>query len=262
MLAIGFFLLWASYLQENSTIVNERSLSSNRVDSIPNSSNGTEKRPSTVSSPRNNNVQSKSEEYSAIAFSDEKMEELYSEGYKIYKDAEREQSSAGFFKAGTSYDHSYKAFWGDNVFGGVNYQSFLNNIGLSGIAGEEGAKKIIQVAQESLVVSCECYAKALSIDPNHYESNLRLATALTVALQVDAALPYWRKLVQANSSQTAQALIVDSMGFAHRSIAAKEVIYRLGFGGFPQSFSSSYLEQQAIASTMLRSSPYLMKTIL
>jgi hypothetical protein len=40
-----------------------------------------------------------------------------------------------------------------------------------------------------------------------------------------------------------------------------EIIYRLGLGGFPQSFSSAYQQQKAIASKKLRSSPYLVKNI-
>lgn len=266
ILAIGFGILWLSWFEEKQKENSQTSSSGYKFSenqtteddspSIAISRESIEEKPR-VEYNKISEVQSKGSER---AFSEEKMKEINSQAYELYQQAVSQPSTEAFFKAGEAYDRSYSSFWGDNVFGGVDYRSFLANLGVSSI-GEAGAKQMIETAQESLVISCECYVKALSTNPDHYWSNLHLATALAASLQVDAALSYWRKSLQLNQPDTSQALLGDSMGFDHRSVAVKEIIYRLGLGGFPQSFSSTYQQQKAIASKKLRSSPYLVKNI-
>ncbi|MCT7990612.1 hypothetical protein [Laspinema olomoucense] len=266
ILAIGFWLLWISWSEEQQKNTSappssdyessENNRTYDNLSTVPISTELLVEKPP-VEPPQISEVQSQSSER---AFSEEKMKEINSKGYELYKQAVSQPSTEAFLKAGLAYDHSYSSFWGDNVFGGVDYQSFLTSLGVSSI-GEAGAKQMIETAQESLVISCEFYIEALSTNPEHYWSNLHLATALAASLQVDAALPYWRKSLQLNQPDTSQALLGDSMGFDHRSIAVKEIIYRLGLGGLPQSFSSAYQQQKAIASKKLRSSPYLVNNI-
>lgn len=266
ILAIGFWLLWLSWCEEKQRSTSQ----SHSSDSEPSENNRTYdnsspvpiSRESLVENPRVESdelseVQSKG---SNLAFSEEKLKEINPKGYELYEQAVSQPSAEAFLKAGLAYDRSYSSFWGDNVFGGADYHSFLANLGVSSI-GEAGAKEMIETAQDSLVISCECYVNALSTNPDCYWSNLHLATALAASLQVNAALPYWRKSLQINQSDTSQALLGDSMGFNHRSVAVKEIIYRLGLGSFPQSFSSAYQQQKAIASKKLRSSPYLVNNI-
>lgn len=256
--------------EKKASLVNNRREIGNIPSVIPDSSSLN----SNNLSPSAKNLEQK------ILFSSEKMEHINSDGYKLYRRGEETQNSELFYKAGEAYDRSYDAFWGDHVFGKTDYRSFLDNLGLSeGIVDEEGVKELIKAQQESLAVSCECYAKCLALEPNHYKANLRLATALTVALQVDVSLPYWRKALAINRSDTLQALIADSTGFNHRSIAAKEVIKHLklqqsdhpewagslaAFGEVINQFeasdktqkNSSFLQQKAIASDFLNHSAY------
>jgi len=266
ILAIGFWLLSLSWFEEKQKDNSETSYSdyefSENQTTDDDSSTIPISKESIVDKPRveYNEISEVQSKGSDQAFSEEKMKEINSQGYQLYQQAVSQPSTEAFLKAGLAYDRSYNSFWGDNVFGGVDYRSFLANLGVSSI-GEAGAKQMIETAQESLVISCECYVKALSTNPDHYWSNLHLATALAASLQVDAALLYWRKSLQLNQRDTSQALLGDSMGFDHRSVAVKEIIYRLGLGGFPQSFSSAYQQQKAIASKKLRSSPYLVKNI-
>lgn len=266
ILAIGFWLLWLSWSEEqrqhtSAPPSSDYEYSENNT-TYDNSSTLPISRESSMEKPRveSHEISEVKSNSSEPAFSEKKMKLINSKGYELYKQAVSQPSSEAFLKAGLPYDHSYSSFWGDNVFGGVDYRSFLANLGVSSI-GEAGAKQMIETAQESLVISCECYVKALSTNPDCYWSNLHLATALSASLQVDAALPYWRQCLQLNQSDTSQALLGDSMGFDHRSVAVKEIIYRLGLGGFPQSFSSAYQQQKAIASKQLRSSPYLVNNI-
>jgi tetratricopeptide (TPR) repeat protein len=228
ILAIGFWLLWLSWSEEkqqntSDPLSSDDEFSENKTtdedsSSIPIS------RESIVDKPRveYNEISEVQSKGSDRAFSEEKMKEINSKGYELYQQAVSQPSAEAFFKAGEAYDRSYSSFWGDNVFGGVDYRSFLANLGVSSI-GEAGAKQMIETAQESLVISCECYVKALSTNPDHYWSNLYLATALAASLQVDAALSYWRKSLQLNQPDTSQALKGDSMGFDHRSVAVKEL---------------------------------------
>lgn len=51
------------------------------------------------------------------------------------------------------------------------------------------------------------------------------------------------------------------MGFDYRSIAAKEVIYRLGLGGLSQNLSPNFIQKQALARKLLRSNGYLIQKI-
>ncbi len=272
ILGIGFYLVWLSWEQDNSSHSSLQPRNSNNaIDKsfTPEVSRLDAENTQGAKADHSNSQDLAGNNYAnSKAFLDEKMQELNSKGYELYQQAEKEQSAEIFFKAGDAYDRSYSSFWGDNVFGGVDYQAFLANfLGRMGrFVGEEGAKEIIKNAQESLVISCEFYLRSISINPNYYDSYLRLATALTVALQVDAAIIYWRKLLQIIDSEILKAeilkaLLADSMGWDHRSTATKEVIYRLGLGGYPQTFSPQYIEQKAIALNMLQSSPYLVTHI-
>jgi hypothetical protein len=250
-IGIGFLLLLVSYSEENANAAIKSSLNNNYQAQHQSDSRS-----------QNDYAPRQPQKSLTNAFSENKMREIDSKGYEFYQEAVKQKSADLFLKAGNAYDHSYKSFWGDNVFGQVDYYQFLEQLMMSSIMGEEEAEQMIHIAQESLVISCECYAKTLEIEPYNYEANLKLATALTVALQVQFALPYWNRLFQINDTVTAKCLIADSMGFNHRSIAVKEVIYRLGLGGSPQGFSQNYLEKQNLASKMLHSSPYLANNIL
>lgn len=285
ILGIGFYLIWLSWAQDkgnrsslearnNKPLANDsykqglseskdRSMIQSGDESYNQEVSNFERKDDQCAIPDStDSTEHTDKDFNSLAFSEEEMKQINSKGYELYQQAEREQSAEMFFNAGVAYDRSFKAFWGDNVFGGGSYRDFLANMGVSEIlVGEEGVKNLIKDTQRSLVISCECYIKSLSIDLNHYESNLRLATALTVALQVDLALPYWRKLLQMDRSETMKALLADSMGSNHRSTAAKEVIYHLRLGDCPQTLSSSYLEQKLIASQILQSSPYLANKI-
>ncbi|MEX6776015.1 hypothetical protein [Limnospira fusiformis] len=133
------------------------------------------------------------------------------------------------------------------------------------VVGMETAKQeattIIKNSRDSLVISCLCYLKAIKLDSNHYWSTLKLATALTAALQIEASLTYWRQALNLEKQDTLSALTADSMGFDNRSTAAKEVMYKLGLGSNPQDFDSHFLKQQAIAKKLLCDHPYLSDNI-
>lgn len=195
-----------------------------------------------------------------------KMQTLNPEGYKLYQKAEQSQDPHIFFQAGEMYDRSYSSFWGDGIFSGNYDRHFIKMLGISiDVVGMETAKQeattIIKNSRDSLVISCLCYLKAIKLDSNHYWSTLKLATALTAALQIEASLTYWRQALNLEKQDTLSALTADSMGFDNRSTAAKEVMYKLGLGSNPQDFDSHFLKQQAIAKKLLCDHPYLSDNI-
>lgn len=206
--------------------------------------------------------QPRSQNNSAIA----KMQTLHPEGYKLYQQAEKSQDSALFFQAGEMYDRSYSSFWGDGIFSGNYDRNFIRNLGISidGVGMEmakQQAVNIIKNSRESLVVSCECYLKTIKLDPSHYWATLRLATALTAALQIQASLTYWQQALNLEKGDTLSALKADSMGFDNRSTAAKEVMYQLGLGSSSQAFDANFVKQQAIAKKLLCANTYLLRNI-
>jgi len=233
-----------------------------------------------------------------LAFSTEKMSALSSDGFQVYQNAESNPSAEKFFKAGEAYDRSYESKWGDYIFAGGRWQEFIENFGLSSeFIPEEGAKKFIRESQESLVVSCECYIKALKQNPNHYFANLHLATALTAALQVEAAIPYWAKSLQLKSADTMRALVADSQGLNNKGVGTRLVTEYLGLGQLsysnllfndeskiygeialridnalnilrslsPQNYKQTsvqfYVKQRKFANNLLMSSPLVRNTI-
>ncbi|MGC9525732.1 MAG: Yip1 family protein [Limnospira sp.] len=206
--------------------------------------------------------QPRSQNNSAIA----KMQTLHPEGYKLYQQAEQSRDSALFFQAGEMYDRSYSSFWGDGIFSGNYDRHFIGSLGISieGVGMEiakQQATKIIKNSRESLVISCECYLKTIKLDPEHYWATLKLATALTAALQIEASLTYWRQALNLDKRDTLSALTADSMGFDNRSTAAKEVMYKLGLGSSSQEFDANFIKQQAIAKKLLCANPYLLAHI-
>jgi len=206
--------------------------------------------------------QPRSQNNSAIA----KMQTLHPEGYKLYQQAEKSQDSALFFQAGEMYDRSYSSFWGDGIFSGNYDRNFIRNLGISidGVGMEmakQQAVNIIKNSRESLVVSCECYLKTIKLDPSHYWATLRLATALTAALQIQASLTYWQQALNLEKQDTLSAIKADSMGFDNRSTAAKEVMYQLGLGDSSQAFDANFVKQQAIAKKLLCANTYLLRNI-
>lgn len=195
-----------------------------------------------------------------------KMQTLHPEGYKVYQQAEQSQDPNIFFQAGEMYDRSYSSFWGDGIFSGKYDRHFIRMLGISiDVVGMETAKQeattIIKNSRDSLVISCLCYRKAIKLDSSHYWATLKLATALTAALQIEASLTYWRQALNLNQRDTLSALTADSMGFDNRSTAAKEVMYKLGLGSNPQQFDSNFIKQQAIAKKLLCDNPYLSDNI-
>lgn len=206
--------------------------------------------------------QPRSQNNSAIA----KMQTLHPEGYKLYQQAEQSRDPALFFQAGEMYDRSYNSFWGDGIFSGNYDRNFIGSLGISieGVGMEmakQQAAKIIKNSRESLVVSCECYLKTIKLDPSHYWATLKLATALTAALQIQASLTYWQQALNLEKQDTLSALKADSMGFDNRSTAAKEVMYQLGLGGSSQAFDANFIKQQAIAKKLLCANSYLLRNI-
>jgi len=245
-------------------------------------------------SPSNNPGQTKDPMVMQLAFSKEKMADINQKGYELYQQAQAQQDPELYFEAGENYDRSYDSIWGDNIFAGRSWREVINNFGLPPeMVGETGVQKLIQTAQESLVVSCECYIMALSIAPDHFMANLHLATALTAGLQVRAALPYWAKSLDLNYSDALRALVADSDGLFNKGEATKAVTELLGLGqlsyaslmalpdvrfygelatflddrleklkysflkGSLKTTIGCYREQQALASKMLRQSPLL-----
>ena len=195
-----------------------------------------------------------------------KMKQLNPQGFAIYEQAQAELNSEKLFQAGEAYDHSYSSFWGDGIFAGQYDRHFFEQLGISAKnlgaeQAQESAKRIMAHARESLMISCQCYMQALSLNPDHYWANLKLATALTAALQINASLSYWKQALKLNESDTSRALFADSMGFDYRSIAAKEVIYRLGLGGSSQNLSPNFIQKQQLARKLLRSNGYLIQKI-
>ncbi|OIP69362.1 MAG: hypothetical protein AUK43_13025 [Oscillatoriales cyanobacterium CG2_30_40_61] len=195
-----------------------------------------------------------------------KMKQLNPKGFAVYEQAQAELNSEKLFQAGEAYDHSYNSFWGDGIFAGQYDRHFFEQLGISAKNGgaeqaQESAKRIMAHARESLMISCQCYLQALSLNPDHYWANLKLATALTAALQINASLSYWKQALKLNESDTSRALFADSMGFDYRSIATKEVIYRLGLGGLSQNLSPNFIQKQKLARKLLRSNGYLIQKI-
>ena len=195
-----------------------------------------------------------------------RMKTLNSPGYKIYETAKLQSNCEQYYQAGEAYDHSYNSFWGDGIFAGQYDRHFFEQLGISAKNGgaeqaKESAKRIMAHARESLMISCQCYVQALSLNPDHYWANLKLATALTAALQINACLSYWKQALKLNESDTSRALFADSMGFDYRSIATKEVIYRLGLGGLSQNLSPNFIQKQQLARKLLRSNGYLIQKI-
>jgi len=195
-----------------------------------------------------------------------KMKQLNPQGFAMYEQAQAELNSEKLFQAGEAYDHSYSSFWGDGIFAGQYDRHFFEQLGISAKNGgaeqaKESAKRIMAHARESLMISCQCYVQALSLNPDHYWANLKLATALTAALQINASLSYWKQALKLNESDTSRALFADSMGFDYRSIATKEVIYRLGLGGSSQNLSPNFIQKQELARKLLRSNAYLIQKI-
>ena len=194
------------------------------------------------------------------------MKKLNSPGYKLYETAKLQSNCEQYYQAGEAYDHSYNSFWGDGIFAGQYDRHFFEQLGISAKNGgaeqaKESAKRIMAHARESLMISCQCYVQALSLNPDHYWANLKLATALTAALQINACLSYWKQALKLNESDTSRALFADSMGFDYRSIATKEVIYRLGLGGSSQNLSPNFIQKQELARKLLRSNAYLIQKI-
>lgn len=195
-----------------------------------------------------------------------RMKKLNSPGYKLYETAKLQSNCEQYYQAGEAYDHSYNSFWGDGIFAGQYDQHFFEQLGISAKNGgaeqaQESAKRIMAHARESLMISCQCYVQALSLNPDHYWANLKLATALTAALQINASLSYWKQALKLNESDTSRAIFADSMGFDYRSIAMKEVIYRLGLGGSSQNLSPNFIKKQELARKLLRSNAYLIQKI-
>lgn len=195
-----------------------------------------------------------------------RMKKLNSPGYKLYETAKLQSNCEQYYQAGEAYDHSYNSFWGDGIFAGQYDRHFFEQLGISAKNGgaeqaKESAKRIMAHARESLMISCQCYVQALSLNPDHYWANLKLATALTAALQINACLSYWKQALKLNESDTSRALFADSMGFDYRSIATKEVIYRLGLGGSSQNLSPNFIQKQELARKLLRSNAYLIQKI-
>jgi len=195
-----------------------------------------------------------------------RMKKLNSPGYKLYETAKLQSNCEQYYQAGEAYDHSYNSFWGDGIFAGQYDRHFFEQLGISAKnlgaeQAQESAKRIMAHARESLMISCQCYLQALSLNPDHYWANLKLATALTAALQINACLSYWKQALKLNESDTSRALFADSMGFDYRSIATKEVIYRLGLGGSSQNLSPNFIQKQKLARKLLRSNGYLIQKI-
>lgn len=195
-----------------------------------------------------------------------RMKKLNSPGYQLYETAKLQSNCEQYYQAGEAYDHSYNSFWGDGIFAGQYDRHFFEQLGISAKNGgaeqaKESAKRIMAHARESLMISCQCYVQALSLNPDHYWANLKLATALTAALQINACLSYWKQALKLNESDTSRALFADSMGFDYRSIATKEVIYRLGLGGLSQNLSPNFIQKQQLARKLLRSNGYLIQKI-
>lgn len=239
-----------------------------------------------------------------LAFSAEKMASYSSEGFELFQKALSNPEL--FFQAGNKYDYSYKSMYGDYVFAGASPEEYLRNLGIPTSSmreakGEryvkESGERLIKIGHESLTISCECYVKALQIDPNHYYANLYLATALTAALQVEAAIPYWVKSLSLDFRPTYNNLIADSEGPNNKGVATRLVTNSLGLGqlrfsnlldndqtkligeivikstqaiamlnssdqGFyEQHTSNTYFEQKELANKLLTSSPLLCKEI-
>jgi len=195
-----------------------------------------------------------------------RMKKLNSPGYKLYETAKLQSNCEQYYQAGEAYDHSYSSFWGDGIFAGQYDRHFFEQLGISAKnlgaeQAQESAKRIMAHARESLMISCQCYLQALSLNPDHYWANLKLATALTAALQINACLSYWKQALKLNESDTSRAIFADSMGFDYRSIATKEVIYRLGLGGSSQNLSPNFIQKQKLARKLLRSNGYLIQKI-
>lgn len=216
------------------------------------------------------------------AFSKESMERISSKGYQIYQKAEEEKNADLFYKAGEAFDRSFVGFWGDYVFGEVSHADIINNLGVpKNTLNKNDVEELIKEQQKSLVFSCECYVRCLQLDLNHYEANLKLATALTAALQVNAALPYWHKALTLNRARTLEALVADSSSFGYRGVAAKETIkyLKLQPSDIPvwgesliefgetiklmntQKLPSSYLQNERIASNLFKINTYLINKI-
>jgi hypothetical protein len=194
------------------------------------------------------------------------MQTLHPEGYKLYQQAEQSRDPALFFQAGEMYDRSYNSFWGDGIFSGNYDRNFISSLGISieGVGMEmakQQAVNIIKNSRESLVISCECYLKTIKLDSSHYWATLKLATALTASLQIQASLTYWQQALNLEKGDTVSALKADSMGFDNRSTAAKEVMYQLGLGGSSQAFDANFIKQQAIAKKLLCANSYLLRNI-
>ncbi|HAN73373.1 MAG TPA: hypothetical protein DCQ63_03080 [Planktothrix sp. UBA8402] len=195
-----------------------------------------------------------------------RMKKLNSPGYQLYETAKLQSNCEQYYQAGEAYDHSYSSFWGDGIFAGQYDRHFFEQLGISAKnlgaeQAQESAKRIMAHARESLMISCQCYLQALSLNPDHYWANLKLATALTAALQINACLSYWKQALKLNESDTSRAIFADSMGFDYRSIATKEVIYRLGLGGSSQNLSPNFIQKQKLARKLLRSNGYLIQKI-
>ena len=238
-------------------------------------------------------------ELNKLAFTTEKMSKLDSNGFELYQLAESNPSAQNYFKAGEVYDRSYESKWGDYIFAGRSWQEFIRNYAgfFPDYVTEDHVREMIKNSQESLVISCECYIKALQQDSNHYFANLHLATALTAALQVEASIPYWAKSLSLRSSDTVGALVADCLGPNNKGIATKLVCEYLGLGHLnatnllsnadtkiygevalkventlndlkyllPENYRliniQSYTEQKKFANSLLISSPLLISNI-
>ncbi len=147
-------------------------------------------------------------------------------GYTLYQKARRLKDPQLFYQTGEKYDHSYNAINGDVIFSGCSKEEFAFNCGMS-IDYLDDFEEILCAMQLSLVFSCHCYFRTLSIQPRHYMANLKLATALTAALRVPYAKVFWRRSLQLDPQGTTRALMSDARGPGLKGFASKAIFLEL-----------------------------------
>jgi hypothetical protein len=201
-------------------------------------------------------------------------------GEELYHEAIEDSNPENWFKVAQHYDITFTGLWGDIIFAGIEFGSpefhSLDELSIAKSFGkssfcifEDEERKLfpkkIFCYRESFLMSCEFYLTVLQIDSNHYEANLRLASALTAALQHIPSVKYWKKCIAINESRTLTVLKADaSMGKFNRRISNQLILAEIeGFEAKTHHIQHNFkfFKQLEESTKLLNSSNYITQLI-